>query len=48
MELEVPFLVGHPEFGGISERLWKDTSRYWAQALHHPFVAALANGTLDK
>jgi thiaminase len=48
MELEVAFNSDGVTPGGVSERLWRDTSAYWAQALHHPFVAGLANGTLSK
>jgi hypothetical protein len=39
---------GLPVPGGLSERLWSDTQAEVMEALHHPFVQALAAGTLDR
>jgi hypothetical protein len=39
---------GLPIRGGLSERLWDDTQAEVMEALHHPFVQALAAGTLDR
>lgn len=39
---------GLPVPGGLSERLWLDTQPEVMEALHHPFVQALAAGTLDR
>jgi hypothetical protein len=39
---------GLPVPGGLSERLWYDTQAEVMEALHHPFVQALAAGTLDR
>jgi hypothetical protein len=38
--------VALPLPGGLSARLWRDTQAQVLQALHHPFVTALAHGTL--
>lgn len=39
---------GLPVPGGLSERLWNDTQAEVQQSLHHPFVTALAAGTLPR
>jgi hypothetical protein len=39
---------GLPIRGGLSERLWNDTQAEAMEALHHPFVQALAASTLDR
>ncbi|KAF8066297.1 TH1 [Scenedesmus sp. PABB004] len=39
---------GLPVPGGLSERLWRETAAEAAEALQHPFVLALAAGTLDR
>lgn len=40
--------TGLPVPGGLSERLWNDSQAEVQQCLHHPFVAALAAGTLPR
>eukprot|EP00882_Tetradesmus_deserticola_P020063 GHRQ01021618.1.p1 GENE.GHRQ01021618.1~~GHRQ01021618.1.p1 ORF type:complete len:202 (+),score=94.11 GHRQ01021618.1:127-732(+) len=39
---------GLPVPDGLSELLWHDTQAEVMEALHHPFVQALAAGTLDR
>ena len=39
---------GLPILGGLSEQLWSDAQVPVQQCLHHPFVAALAAGTLPR
>lgn len=40
--------TGLPVPGGLSEQLWHDSQVEVKQCLHHPFVAALAAGTLPR
>lgn len=40
--------AGLPFPGGLSEQLWNDAQVLVLQCLHHPFVAALAAGTLPR
>ncbi|KAK9829096.1 hypothetical protein WJX72_003863 [[Myrmecia] bisecta] len=40
--------AGLPISGGISEQLWRDSSKEVFAALHHPFVKGVASGTLPK
>ena len=40
--------AGAPEGSGISRRLWEDSLDDVYESLHHPFVRALAAGTLPK
>eukprot|EP00775_Hariotina_reticulata_P003373 gene3373-3648_t len=39
---------GLPVPGGLSERLWADCQQQALEALHHPFITALASGTMNR
>lgn len=39
---------GLPVPGGVSEQLWDDCQQEAQESLQHPFVLALAQGTLDR